>query len=232
MHSKPHILNSIGEIADGIYALRLVPEDGEPLSHSPGQFMLLTLPSGTKRAYSIASSPKEPYLEFAIKLVEGGEFTSNLPKLKKGDKITVEGPLGPLAYDTCGEYVLIAGGVGITPMLSILRERDGKAGCAHATLFYSARTRKGLAYFRELREIDSRNPNLTSVFTLTRENPEGWEYETGHVDEAMLKKYLTDFEKKKYFVCGPMRMVDAFKEILLKQLKVPEENCTFEGWNV
>ncbi len=231
MYSKIHILNSIEEIAEDIFALRMVPEDGEPIPHSPGQFMLLSLPSGTKRAYSIASSPKENFLEFAIKNV-GGEFTSSLPGLKTGDKITVEGPLGPLAYDTCGEYVLIAGGVGITPMLSILRERDGKEGCAHATLFYSARTKTGLAYFKELKEIDSRNENLTSVFTLTRENPEGWKYETGHIDLEMLKKYLTDFEKKKYFVCGPMKMVDSFREILIRELKVPEENCTFEGWNV
>jgi 3-phenylpropionate/trans-cinnamate dioxygenase ferredoxin reductase subunit len=231
MFSKPHILKSIDEIAEEIFAIRLVPEDGEPIPHSPGQFMLLTLPSGTKRAYSIASSPREPFLEFAIKNVNG-EFTSHLTKLKEGDKLTVDGPLGPLAYDTCGEYVLIAGGVGITPMLSILRAREGNPKCSNVTLFYSSRTRAGMAYFKELKEIDAHNPKLTSVFTLTRENPEGWEYETGHIDLQMLKKYLTDFEKKKYFVCGPMKMVDAFKEILLKQLKVPEENCTFEGWNV
>jgi ferredoxin-NADP reductase len=231
VYSKKYVLKAKSEIAEDIFSLKMVPEDGEEIPYAPGQFMLLTLESGVKRAYSIASAPREGELEFAIKNV-GGEFTSNLPALKEGDKINVEGPLGPLAYDTCGEYVLIAGGVGITPMLSILRDRDGKSECAHATLFYSARNKAGLAYFEELVEIDSRNSNLKSVFTLTRENPEGWEYETGHVDGGMLKKYLSDFPKKRYFVCGPMRMVDSFREILLKELGVPEENCTFEGWNV
>lgn len=225
------MLKAKREIAEDIFSLKLAPEEGEGIPYTPGQFMLLTLESGVKRAYSIASAPGKGELEFAIKNV-GGEFTSNLPKLKEGDKIGVDGPLGPLAYDTCNEFVLIAGGVGITPMLSILRDRDGKEECANATLFYSARTKAGLAYFEELVEIDSRNSNLKSVFTLTREKPDGWKYETGHVDAAMLRKYLTDFSKKKYFVCGPMRMVDSFREILLKELGVPEENCTFEGWNV
>ena len=171
-----------------------------------------------------------PYLEFAIKLVNG-EFTSQLPKLKEGDKLTVEGPLGPFIYNTCGQYVLIAGGIGITPMISILRDRDGKSECETVTLFYSARTREDLAYLKELEEINSRNKNLTSVFTLTREKPEGWKYETGHVDAEMLKKYLVDLKNNRYFVCGPSRMVDSFRE-LLKKLGISEEKCTFEGWEV
>jgi ferredoxin-NADP reductase len=231
VYSKKYLLKAKREVAEGIFSLKLLPKEGEAIPYTPGQFMLLTLGNGVKRAYSIASAPGSDELEFAIKNV-GGEFTSNLPKLKEGDEINVEGPLGPLAYDTCNEYVLIAGGVGITPMLSILRDRDGKGECANATLFYSARTKAGLAYFEELVEIDSRNSNLKSVFTLTREKPEGWEYETGHIDGEMLRKYLSDFPKKRYFVCGPLRMVDSFKEILLKELGVPEENCTFEGWNV
>jgi ferredoxin-NADP reductase len=230
MESKNYIVKSIGEIAEGTIKLELAPEDGKPIQYSPGQFMVLTAPSGTKRAYSIASSPSMEYLEFAIKQVNG-EFTSQLKTLKEGGRMQVDGPLGPFIYNTCGGYVLIAGGVGITPMVSILRDRDGRSECQEVTLFYSSRTKNRLAYYDELREIDSRNSNLKTVFTLTRENPPGWEYETGHIDAELLKKYLTDLEKKRYFVCGPARMVDSFREIL-KGLGIPEENCTFEGWNV
>ncbi|MBD3398415.1 hypothetical protein GF412_04290 [Candidatus Micrarchaeota archaeon] len=230
MESKTYIVKSISEIAEDIVKLELDPESGEPIQYSPGQFMLLTSPSGTKRAYSIASSPSMEHLEFAIKQVEG-EFTSQLKTIKEGDKIQVEGPMGPFIYNTCGGYVLIAGGIGIAPMVSILRDRDGRSECQEVTLFYSSRTKEGLAYYDELREIDSRNENLKTIFTLTRENPEGWEYETGHVDAEMLKKYLEGLEKKRYFVCGPARMVEAFRS-LLKELGIPEENCTFEGWNV
>lgn len=230
MDSKIYLIKRKEQITEDTLKLGLVPEDGNQIIYSPGQFMILTAPSGTKRAYSIASAPSQDVLEFAIKQVKG-EFTSQLESMKEGDKITVEGPMGPFIYNTCGEYILIAGGIGITPMVSILRDRDGKSECQHVTLFYSSRTKSGLAYYDELRQIDSRNENLKTIFTVTRETPEGWEYETGHVDEQMLKKYLTDLETKRYFVCGPARMVDSFRE-LLKKLGVPEENCTFEGWNV
>ena len=232
MESKTYIIKSKAEIAPEIIKLDLVPEDGKPIQYAPGQFMLLTAPNGTKRAYSIASSPNMEALEFAIKLVENGEFTSQIPTFKVGDKLNVEGPLGPFIYNTCGQYVLIAGGIGITPMISILRDRDGKHECETVTLFYSARTKEDLAYLSELEEIDSKNDNLTSVFTLTRENPENWNYETGHVDEAMLKKYVPNLQESRFFVCGPAKMVDSFKELLVEKLGVPEENCTFEGWNV
>jgi len=230
MESKTYLLKSKAEIAKDIIRLGLVPEDGKPIHYSPGQFMLLTAPTGTKRAYSIASAPSMEHLEFAIKQVDG-EFTSQLNSLKEGDRITVEGPLGPFIYNTCGQYVLIAGGIGITPMISVLRDRDGKSECETVTLFYSARTLEDLAYLKELEGINLRNDNLKAIFTLTREKPESWKYETGHVDEAMLKKYLTDLKQSRYFVCGPARMVDSFR-ILLKNLGIPEENCTFEGWNV
>lgn len=231
MQAKEYILKSKEEIAEDVFRLVLAPADGKQICYTPGQFALITLPNGVKRAYSIACAPCAETLEFAIKNVNG-EFTSRIPSLKKGDRMSVEGPLGPFIYDIHGEYVLIAGGIGITPMISILRARDGKPECGHATLFYSSRYLRSIAYFKELKEIDSRNPNLTSVFTLTREKPEGWEFETGHIDVGMLRKYLTGLEKKKYFVCGPLKMVESFREILLKELKVPEENCTFEGWNV
>lgn len=230
MESRTYILKSLSEIAEGTIKLELTPESGEPIHYTPGQFMILTAPSGTKRAYSIASPPSMEHLEFAIKQVNG-EFTSQLNTMKEGDKIQVEGPLGPFIYNTCGGYVLIAGGIGITPMVSILRDRDGRSECQKVTLFYSSRTKSCLAYYDELREIDSRNSNLKTVFTLTRENPEGWEYETGHIDAGMLRKYLADLEKNRYFVCGPARMVDSFRTIL-RELDIPEENCTFEGWNV
>ena len=230
MESKIYILKAKEEVARGIFRLALVPESGEPIQYTPGQFMVLTAPSGTKRAYSIVSSPSMDFLEFAIKNV-GGEFTSQLQSMGEGTRIQVDGPLGPFIYNTHGEYVLIAGGVGITPMISILRERDGKPECGKATLFYSSRTLDSAIYYDELGELASRNQTLECIFTLTREKPEGWEYETGHIDAEMLNRHLTDLEKKHYFVCGPSRMVDSFRT-LLKGLGIPEENCTFEGWNI
>lgn len=230
MYSKSYILSKKQMLSAHIMGLYLKPEDREPIPYTPGQFMLLTLPCGVKRAYSIVSAPDSEFLEFGIKLVDG-EFTSRLPVTEEGEKILVEGPLGPLVYDTHDEYVLIAGGVGIAPMLSILRERDGKR-CKKDVLFYSSRTRDGLVYFEELKGLEKRNKCLKVVFTLTRETPKGWEYETGRVDAKMIKKYVPDFEQNHYFVCGPEKMVEAMKKVILDELKIPSANCTFEGWGI
>lgn len=230
MYSKNYIISKKQMLSSHILGLYLKPEDGEPIEYTPGQFMLLTLPCGVKRAYSIASAPGSEFLEFGIKLVDG-EFTSKIEQLPEGEKILVEGPLGPLMYEPLGEYVLIAGGVGITPMMSVLRARDGKE-CRKDVLFYSSRTKDGLVYFDELVELEKRNECLQIVFTLTRENPKGWKYETGHVDGKMIKKYIKDFDKKRYFVCGPQKMVDGLKAVIIDELKVPIQNCTFEGWGI
>ncbi len=230
MYSKNYVLSKKQMLSAHIMGLYLKPEDGEHIEYTPGQFMLLTLPCGVKRAYSIVSAPGAEFLEFGIKLVDG-EFTSRLPVTDEGEKILVEGPLGPLMYEPLGEYVLIAGGVGITPMMSVLRARDGKE-CRKDVLFYSSRTRDGLIYFDELEKLEKRNECLQIVFTLTREAPKNWKYENGHVDAKMIKKYVKGFEKKRYFVCGPAKMVDGLKKVILEDLQIPNANCTFEGWGI
>ena len=194
MESRIYILKGKEEIAEGVFRLALAPKSGEPIRYCPGQFMILTAPSGIKRAYSISSSPSMELLEFAIKNVEGA-FTSQIPSMEKGTKLQVDGPFGPCPHIPSSDNVFIAGGVGITPMLSILRSLDGEKVHAPIFLFYSARSEKGLLFFDELKELESRNPNLRCIFTLTREPPPGWEHEKGRIDAEMLKKHLGNLEK-------------------------------------
>jgi len=102
-----------------VMTFRLVPKDGKPFRFKAGQFVNLHL-GGISRPYSISSSPKhEDFIELTVKMVKG-ELTSKLEKAAVGDEVELSGPLGNFAFDA-KDIVMLACGIGITPMMSHLR---------------------------------------------------------------------------------------------------------------
>ncbi|MEW5996512.1 MAG: FAD-dependent oxidoreductase [Candidatus Micrarchaeota archaeon] len=228
---KGFVLVKKEEIGESILRLELAPKDGTPLSYKPGQFINLGLERGgtlVKRPYSIASSPGYKNLELCIKIV-GGEFTSLLQYVEEGTEFTVDGPFGPAFYDEKKDFVLVAGGVGIVPMMSILRYRAKRKG-GNAILFYSARSLPQMPYFEELQAL-SKTPGIKAFFALTREICEGWKYHCGRFGEEDFRKSIPYPQKFNYFVCGKNEMVEEVKKTLLL-LGAKPENSHFEGWGV
>lgn len=228
---KQFVLVKKEEIGESILRLELSPKDGIPLQYKPGQFIILGLERGgklTRRPYSIASSPDSKNLELCIKLV-GGEFTSLLQYVEEGAEFAVDGPFGPAFYDERKDFVLVAGGVGVVPMMSILRYRAKRKG-GLAILFYSARSLPQMPYFEELQGL-SKVPGIRVFFALTRETPPGWKFHSGRFTEEYFRKHVPSPEKSSYFVCGKKEMVDAMKG-LLRNIGAEESSCHFEGWGV
>ncbi len=228
---RPFILIRREEIVENILILELEPKDKDPLRFRPAQFVNLGLQKDGKlvrRPYSIASSPDSRTLEFCIKLV-GGEFTSLLKEQKPGAEFMVDGPFGPAFYDESKHFVLIAGGVGIVPMVSILRYRAAREG-GQAILFYSARSLSQMPYFQELEEL-SKKEGIKAVFSLTRETPPGWKYHSGRFGDQTLKMEISTPKEFNYFVCGKKEMVEEMKK-LLTSLGAEPSRCHFEGWGV
>lgn len=229
--AKIFVLVKKEQIGEGMLRLELAPKDGKPLQFRPAQFVNLGLMSRgklVKRPYSIASSPDSKNLEFCIKIV-GGEFTSLLPLLKPGAEFTVDGPFGSALYDEKKDFVLIAGGVGIVPMMSILRHRARRAG-GQIILFYSARSIPCMPYFEELQAL-SKIPGIRAFFSLTREVPGGWRFHSGRFEQKDLMANIPSPSRFNYFVCGKKEMVDEMKEALLSIGAKPELSH-FEGWGV
>ena len=218
---------------DQVKILKMEPaEEGMQIMHEPGQFIMMHLldekgRSLDKRPYSITSAPGERILEFCIKMI-GGKFTSKIDKLKKGGMVGIEGPMGHFIYegDKC---VFICGGTGIAPVMSMVRDIAKKEKRGSYFLFYSARKKDSLVYFDELNGLAKKNPGLKVVYTLTREEPEGWAWKCGRIKEELLREYVVKPSEFKWYVCGPLEMTRTLKECIIG-MGAKEDKVHFEGW--
>ncbi len=202
------------------------------LSFVPGQYALFSFKNHEKRPFTFSSSPTEKgFFEITVKRM--GEFTTALHSLKKGDKITVDGPYGEaLNFDeTVKENVVfLAGGSGITPFISAIRYAVAKKLPNKIVLIFSNRTQGDVIYGKELDRLN-KDGKIKVINTLTKETPEGWKGETGAIDKEMIGKYVSNAKEKLWYVCGPPRMTDAMKEIL-QSMKIEEKRIRIEGWQV
>jgi ferredoxin-NADP reductase len=212
--SKLYIVRSI-QIMGDTRILKLFPEDGKSISFLPGQFINLfkTDDKALTRAYSIASPPSWPYLELAIQII-GGKFTSYLDTLKVGDKIGVMGPFGKNDYKESKKAVLVAGGIGITPMMGIIRHIAEKRIQGDFRLYYFAKQMNNTAYVSELMSY-SKQGTIKADFRFTRE--EGLPFSKERIDIEKVLLELNNFKEYEFYLCGPVAMVKSFSDILVSK---------------
>ncbi len=199
----------------------LLDVEGWP-GHRPGQHVdvRLTAEDGyqAERAYSIASAPGDPAVALTVERIEGGEVSPYLAdEVRAGDRLEVRGPIG--GYFTWqvadgGPLLLVAGGSGLVPLMSMLRHRAGSASEVEAALLLSTRSSGDVLYAAELEQ--QRASGVDVRCTLTREAPEGWGGWTGRVDARMLRAMGADPARMpRTFVCGPTGFVEHVAELLV-----------------
>lgn len=194
---------------------------GEKIDFKHGQFVMLIL-DDIQRAFSIASLPCKDYIEITLKVE--GQFTNLMNKAKVGDSISVRGPYGVFILDESQDnLVLIAGGVGIAPFMSMLRHL--KNSKRDTTLIYSAKTSENFVYFEELERICKKR-HLNCVFTVTRGK---WKGRHGRISEGLIREVVPNLKKSVFKICGPEKMVDGVAGILLK-MNVEKSRIRFEKW--
>jgi predicted ferric reductase len=196
--------------ANNVHTIELLPED-QDIEHTPGQFAFVTFKSvqvpAEEHHFTIASAPGQEGFEYTIKAV--GDFTEQVETLEEGDIAIVEGPYGRFTLDPDADrLVMVAGGIGITPLMSMLRYMDETDGIP-THLFYGNRTRDDIAFADELAELDDRNDWLTVTHVLSDEDVDGYDY--GFIDADTLTGIDTDAS---CYVCGPPPMMDAVEATL------------------
>ncbi|QTF91496.1 ferredoxin reductase family protein [Halomonas sp. BM-2019] len=193
--------------------LVLAPLGRHRLEFAPGQFAWFTLGDTPYRLqqhpFSLASSAARPErIAFTAKRL--GDFTATLPEVPVGTRAFLEGPFGaflPDARNPSGA-VLIAGGIGITPMMSILRTFADRGERLPLWLIYANPTWEE-ATFREELETLAEQLALEVIHVLD-EPPDGWQGERGKVDRDLLERRLpADDGRRDYFICGPDPLMDA-----------------------
>ncbi len=200
-------------------------------SFRPGQHyrVRLTAPDGyqAQRSYSIASSPERSgVIDLTIELVQGGEVSPYFHEVvRPQDEIELRGPIGgPFTWTRKlgGPLLLVAGGSGVVPLMSMLRHRHCAARDVPAVLLYSSRSFDDIIYREELERL-AVEENVHVLHTLTRSRAEGWDGYSRRIDRPMLEEALSRLDGAPHaYVCGPTPLVEAVADELINLDLSPE----------
>ncbi|RUO97648.1 ferredoxin reductase [Hyphomicrobium sp.] len=174
-----------------------------------------------QRSYSIASGAGvHPVIELTVDAIPDGEVSGFLhDELRVGDQIEIRGPIGGyFAWSAAHDYglLLIAGGSGIVPLMSMLRSRTSAGATKPARLLYSSRGVEQIIYRSELDRLASQSNNFTLTHTLTRTVPPAWDSERGRIDREMLtRRQFFPAGNPDVYVCGPTTFVEEIAEQLV-----------------
>jgi ferredoxin-NADP reductase len=198
--------------------------------HRAGQHVdiRLTAEDGyqVQRSYSIASAPEEQSLVLTVERLDDGEVSPYLvDELRPGDQLELRGPIGGyFAWDRSagGPLLLVGGGSGIVPLMSILRHRAAVGSDAEVRLLASWRTAGDIIYGAELERLGQLD-GVEVTHTLTRDSAAAWTGRRGRIDEAMLGEVAWEPKAAALsFVCGPTGLVEAVATGLVALGHAPE----------
>ncbi len=187
------------------YDLRLTAEDGYQ----------------AQRSYSIASEPmRTGEVVLTVERIPDGEVSTYLHDVVvPGDLVELRGPIGGyFVWEAAlgGPLLLIAGGSGVVPLMSMLRQRAGAGSHVPTALVYSSRTREDVIAFEELEMLAQNDPSLWVLHTLTRSQPTAWTGYARRIDREMLAEALGFLGTgPQVFICGPTLLVESAAEALV-----------------
>lgn len=168
-----------------------------------------------QRSYSIASEPERSReIDLTVERLEDGEVSGYMHDvLIPGDLIEVRGPIGgyfvwEAAYD--GPVLLVAGGSGVVPLMSMIRHRFAAHASTPMRLLFSSRTPDDIIYAQELDAFASSQDGFEVFHTLTRQQPPGWKGYSRRIDATMLREVNNSFGgMSQVYICGPTLLVEA-----------------------
>lgn len=232
------ILKSRDEVASGTMAFHF--EKPEGFAYKPGQWMDFTLinppetdAEGNTRGFSLASAPYEDDLMVATRMRDTA-FKRALKVVPLGTELKMEGPGGSftLHNNKAIPAVFLTGGIGITPMRSIILQAIHDQAERELFVFDSNNKPEDAAFLDELMRPHEKNPHYTFIGTMTEmeKSTRDWQGETGFITKAMLSKYLSDLMLPIFYIAGPQKMVAAMRKAL-NESGVDDDNIRTEEFS-
>ncbi len=208
-------------------------------SFTAGQYIRMILPitatdgRGSSRFFSVSSSPMvQDTFRITTRIIQS-DFKKALATLPLGTPVQFFGPLGRFILDEADTraHIFLAGGIGITPFLSMVPYEAKKKLSIPITLFASFSATEDMVGLEEVTNAARENPAIKVVYTITRpqESQKPWAGETGRISPAMLKKYVQNPLDSLWYIVGPPAMVSAM-ETIVKELGVEEEQIKKENF--
>jgi CDP-4-dehydro-6-deoxyglucose reductase len=212
----PSRIERIVPLAHDVAAVYLRLPAAERFDFKPGQYLDVLLSKGRRRSFSIASPPHDSrLLELHVRLARGGEFTGPLfAGGMAGALLSIEGPLGHFIYrePRAGEaapMLLVGGGTGLAPLMSILRHVTETGLARDMTLYWGVRAERDLYADAALESLARRTPGFRYVPVLSEPSP-AWQGAAGLVHDAVLAR-VPDLARHEVYASGPPAMIEAVR---------------------
>jgi predicted ferric reductase len=224
MLRRPYRVAEVRRERGDTWTLVMRPDGHAGFRFSPGQVGWLTVwgspfkITGHPFSFSSSAAAADGCVEMSIRNL--GDFTSAIPNVPVGKRIYLDGPYGAFTIGNPADmHVLIAGGIGVTPMVSMIRTLADRRDKRPVILLYASKDWESITFREDLETLKARL-NLTIVYVL-QNPPIAWTGEQGYISAEMFKRHLPPpYETHEYFICGPDVMMDAI-ENALKELGVP-----------
>ena len=226
------------KITPQVILLTLENVSGKQFTFKAGQYAALNFqhrgrPSPV-RCFSIVSSPtNSDVIQFAIKV--NGDYSMHLSQLECGETVFVQGPFGSFVLDSerNQNVVMLAAGIGITPMLSMIREVHASKLDTKVTLLYTARATEDMAFSKELIELNDVHKQIRTIFVLSgtiSPKLKGAKVIGGRIDKALLRRVVTQAPANTvYLICGPPKFMDDVSSALVQQ-GIHEDSLMLEAF--
>ncbi len=238
-----HHLYRIKEVkqeTDKVWTIKFEPPPGEKrFGFLPGQFQFITLFRGRglpveEHHFTISSSPTETGYHAAT-IKESGDFTATIGQTRVGDTALIQAPFGRFSYilhPRARDLVFIAGGIGITPLMSNLRHMRDTRAQRRVLLLYSNRAEADIVFREELALIEAGDrPEVKLVHVLSQPG-EDWQGEKGHLDREKLGRLCGDrLGASTFFLCCPPPPTQSLVENL-RELGVPYSRISYEYFSL
>ncbi len=228
----PAIIRDITQATPTIKTLRIEPRG--PLSFKAGQWVDFYADVAGERhvaGYSMTSSPLlSGFFDLAVKNVGENPVTRHIHRdAREGEVVHVDGGNGEIFYEagSAKNIVLLAGGIGISPHMSIFKYIDEGDPDARATLIYSAASGDELLFRDEIEEITHRNPRMRALMTVT-DDSSNWGGHVGKIDAELIREAGVDPEAL-YYICGPPPMIHGLVDTL-RGLGIRRKQMRYELW--
>ena len=217
-----YVLRSSSQQNLTVFELEFEPQKGTLMSYEPGQYVFVRflnseLPKES-HPFSISSAPESNSTTLQVMIKNSGDYTSQINKLKIGDIATIEGPYGSfMDRDTATAdtpLVMLAGGIGITPILSILRSQIEKQLSRRMILTWGLTSQNDLLLLNDLQQMKQQNDNFSYHIIFSNELVDSFDY--GLITQEYLQSIGVDtlYREADFFICGPDPMMNSMKNIL------------------
>jgi len=218
-HIKARFIERI-QRTPSVASFRFMPP--EKIDFSPGQFVQVIFDEQNgqnqqlNKYLSLSVSPLKEYLE-VTKRISGSEFSQRLNRLRAGDEVLMRAPMGSCVFrDGYKKIGFLIGGIGITPVISIIEYVVKKNLTTNSILFYSNRTEEEIVFKQELDAWQKGHCNVRVFYTVTDCQPKDPACSFGHIDKDLITLNAGDIRERIFFIFGPPKMVEAMNGLCLE----------------